>query len=165
MKLLNKKLYSLDYVIRYISSTVGKPDGYEIRFISDAPLLIRFLSRGGYCTYNKTIYVPSMHLQLMGSKHDEDKNLATAKLIPSIMLLHDNDSISFSVFLKMLFLPRYQIHYFIYEFLFLKYTEHEFTKLILDGFLTSRHTWYGKDIPFDTVEETIRAILTTKSKN
>lgn len=162
MRLLNKKLHHLSTVLKYASSFPG--EGYDIMLLSDAPFFVKLLSRGTYCAYNTTVYVPStIHLELVQSKHEEDRTLATAKLLPFIMLFYDNTKVSFWLFLAMVFTTRYQVHYFIYEFLFLKYTEHPFKEIILVGFLTSRRNLLGFKLCFDTVQARIKSIFDANS--
>jgi hypothetical protein len=161
MKLINKKLYALEYALKYTSNTVTgeAEDILDFKMLSEAPWFIRLLSRGNYCAYGTTIYVPSLHLELIKSKHDEDRGLATAKILPYVMAIHDNDSISFTKFLELMFSTRYQAHYFIYEFLFLKMVNHQFKEVILTGFLTSRRNILGFKRTFESVEAYIQAIF------
>lgn len=161
MKLINKKLYALEYVLNHTSSVVTGEvsDSLDFKVISDAPWFVRLLSRGAYCAYGTTVYVPSMHLELMKSKHDEDRGLATAKVLPYIMAIHDNDSISVTKFLSLMFNTRYQAHYFVYEFLFLKMVNHQFKEVILTGFLTSRRNILGFKRTFESVEKYIQDIF------
>lgn len=163
MKLLPNKLHSLSYVIDYVRTSLNEDNGYEIQLLSEAPLLVRLLSRGTYCAFGRTVYVPNLHLELVKSKHEEDNNLATSKLLPFIMLIHDNKSIGISLFLHMLFNVRYQAHYFIYEFLLLKYIEHPFKEVIFVGFLTSRG--WPKHYSFEKIEAYIQAIFASNSSN
>ena len=161
MRLINKKLYALEYALNYTSTTVTgeATDILDFKMLSEAPWFIRLLSRGSYCAFGTTVYVPSMHLELMKSKHDEDKGLATAKVLPYIMAIHDNTSISFSKFLALMFNTRYQAHYFIYEFLFLKLMDHRFKETIFTGFLTSRRNIFGFKRSFEEVEDYIQSIF------
>jgi hypothetical protein len=161
MRLINKKLYPLAYVLKYTNDAVIANDSATVDFklISDAPWFIRLLSRGTYCAYGTTVYVPSLHLELVKSKYDEDKELGTAKVLPYVMAIHDNDKISFLKFLSLLFNTRYQAHYFIYEFLFLKMVNHQFKEPIFIGFLTSRRNIFGMKRTFESVELYIQSVF------
>lgn len=161
MKYLNKKLYDLPYVIGIVKDYT-KEDSSPFEMMSQAPLLVRLFSRGQYCTYKKVIYVPTFHLELSSSKCEEDRSLATAKILPSIMLLHDYKNVSFFRMLCFLYSLKYQLHYFLYEFLFLKATKHTFYATITMGFMSSRKR-LGKKLYPDKVEEYLRTILVTNS--
>lgn len=161
MRLLSYKLQTMPYVINHISKTIhGEQSPFEM--ISEAPLWLRLLSRGRYCAYGNTIYVPAFHLELVSSKYDADRTLATAKLLPWVMLLHDapNGRVPFLLTLASLFSTSYQTHYFLYEFLFLKATKHKFYDVISIGFMTTRRTWFGmKKLAYESVEAHMQAIL------
>ena len=161
MQILDKRLYPLEYALNFVKSTVDQPDGYDFKILADAPMWIRLLSRGTYCAYGTTIYVPSMHLELMKSDHVEDRSLATSKVLPLIMLLHDHDKVNLALFLKMLLNVRYQAHYFIYEFLFLKFVEHKFKDVVSAGFITTRHSLYlRRKLTWEAVESLIQNTFT-----
>lgn len=152
------KLQPISYVINHVSTSVNG-DNSPFEMLSEAPIWLRLLARGGYCAYGNTIYVPSFHLELVSSQYDADKTLATAKLLPWIMLLHDEKSVSFRALCKALFSLDYQLHYFLYEFLFLKATKHRFFDVISLGFMTTRRTWYKKKLTYEDCESRMQAIL------
>ena len=162
MRYLSKKLYDLPYVVSVVKD-ITKEGNSPFEMLSQAPWFVRLLSKGQYCAYGKIIYVPSFHLELSMSKCDDDRSLATAKILPCVMLLHDYKNISFVTFLSFLYLLKYQLHYFLYEFLFLKATKHVFYATITLGFMSSRKH-YGKALHTDTVEEYLRHILMSNSK-
>lgn len=165
MRILPYKLQTMSYVINHVSKTIhGDESPFEM--ISEAPLWLRLLSRGRYCAYGSTIYVPAFHLELVSSQYDADRTLATAKLLPWVMLLHDapGGKIPFLLTLTSLFSVSYQIHYFLYEFLFLKATNHKFYDVISVGFMTTRRSWLGiKKLAYESVQSHMQAIL-EKSK-
>lgn len=160
MKLLTHKLQTVPYTVSYLNSLVNK-ETISFEMLSEAPLWLRLLSRGGYCGYKKSIYVPNVHLEMIKSEHDTDKTLATAKLLPWVMCFHDNkENISFSQTFKLLFSTRHQIHYTLYELLFLKATSNKFYELITVGFMTSRRKGLKK-MPYDAVQEHMALILSS----
>lgn len=157
MNILPHKLHKLSYVVEH-TKTVQEASPFEM--ISEAPLWLRLLSRGRYCAYKNNIYVPAFHLELVSSKHDADRTLATAKLLPWLMLLHDAPGNKVGLWLSIMSLVsvRYQIHYFLYEFLFLKATKHPFYDVISVGFMTTRATWFGlMHVSFERVEAFMQA--------
>lgn len=157
MNILPYKLQKLSYVVEH-TKTVQKVSPFEM--ISEAPLWLRLLSRGRYCAYKNNIYVPSFHLELVSSKHDADRTLATAKLLPWLMLLHDapNNKVCFILAIASLLSVKYQMHYFLYEFLFLKATKHPFYDVVSIGFMTTRRKWFGlKSVSFEEVEAFMQA--------
>ena len=113
MRYLSKKLYDLPYVVSVVKD-ITKEGNSHFEMLSQAPWFVRLLSKGQYCAYGKIIYVPSFHLELSMSKCDDDRSLATAKILPCVMLLHDYKNISFVTFLSFLYLLKYQLHYFLY---------------------------------------------------
>ena len=161
MRYLNQKLYDLSYTISIIK-TITKDENSPFEMMSQAPFLVKLLSKGQYCVYKKSIYVPEFHLELSMSKCDDDRELATAKLLPCIMLLHDYKEVSFFRMLRFLYTLKYQLHYFLYEFLFLKATKHVFYATIAMGFMSSRR-YFGKRLHPDIVEEYLRTILIANS--
>jgi hypothetical protein len=166
MRVLARKLQTIPYVIAHINKSInGEASPFEL--LSQAPLWLRLVSRGRYCAYRNVIYVPSFHLELVSSKYEADRTLATAKLLPWVMLLHDVESVSLLTALKSLFYLPYQLHYFLYEFLFLKATNHKFFEVISMGFMTTRSKWFGmKKLSYEDVELHMRVILDlNKPKN
>ena len=157
MKYINQKIQTIPYVVDYIKQTT-EPDKSPFELLSQAPWYIRLISRGNYCVYKDVIYVPSFHLELIKSEYIEDRTLATAKLLPSLMLLHDYKNISLLKMLQGLYSLKYQLHYFLYEFLFLKATQNKFYELVVMGFLTSRYNGIFKLKP-EIVEKHLRTIL------
>lgn len=153
MKVPNKlqfQLKDLGYVTSYIKEAVAK-EWISIASLSDAPLWLRIMSRGDYCAYKNTVYVPSHHYSLVSSKSVTDRNLSTAKLCKWFMAIHDYKNISFPILTKLLYNNKYTIHYFLYEFFFLSGSEHPYKDLITLGFLSSRRTWYGRRINFEVI--------------
>lgn len=138
MRLLNHKLYPINFALN-IAKEVSNNTDITFASILDAPKIIKLLSFGRYCAYKNVIYVPTFHFSLVSSKHDEDRTIATAKLLPWIMLLHDVKRVSFFTFLKSLYSLKYQIHYFLYEFGFLLALNHKFLETIAVGFMTTRY--------------------------
>ena len=90
MKLLFNKLQCISYVLTYLN-TILTEESISFELISEAPKWLRLISRGNYCAYKNIIYVPSVHLELVSSPSDIDKTVATAKLLPWVMALHDNN--------------------------------------------------------------------------
>lgn len=162
MRFLNKQLYALPYVIDVVKAST-KEDTSPFEMLSQAPWFVRLASRGQYCVYKNTVYVPSFHLELAMSKCDEDRALSTAKALLCLMLLHDYKNVSFFRMLSFLYSLKYQLHYFLYEFLFLKATKHVFYATITMGFMSSRKL-FMKKLSTDTVEEYLRAILVSNAK-
>ena len=160
MKLLFNKLQCISYVLTYLN-TILTEESISFELISEAPKWLRLISRGNYCAYKNIIYVPSVHLELVSSPSDIDKTVATAKLLPWVMALHDNNiNISKWKALQLLFSLPYQIHYNLYQFLFLKATNNQFYELITVGFMTTcRHFIIFKKIPYKQIEDWISAIL------
>ena len=138
MKLLKNKITTLGKAIEYV--TLGlRDEKYSINLLSDAPFWLRLLSRGQYCSYRNTVYAPSFHLELVSAKSDETRSIATAKLLPHIMMIRDcNGNVSKLSSLLHLFNIRYQIHYFIYELMMLRSIKHPLEEPISLGFITSR---------------------------
>ena len=159
MKVLTTKLQTISYVVSYLNKTLSN-ESISFELLSEAPLWLRFLSKGQYCGYKNTIYVPKFHLELVKSEHDTDKTIATGKILPWLMLYHDTKTISILSTLRLLFITRYQIHYTLYEILFLKATKNKFYEVIALGFITSRKGIFGK-LSYDTVEKYISNILET----
>lgn len=159
MTLLPYKIQTVSYVIAHVSKTInGEQSPFEM--LSEAPAWLRLLSMGRYCAYKGVVYVPSFHLELVASEHETDKTLATAKLLPWIMLLHDKGNVSAITAIKSLYSLKYQLHYFLYEFLFLKATSHKFFEVISVGFMTTRTKWFGmKKLPYEEVLSRMEAIL------
>lgn len=160
MKLLNNKLQCISYVLKYLN-TVLTNETISFELISEAPKWLRLISRGNYCAYKNTVYVPNFHLELVSSPSDVDRTLATSKLLPWVMLLHDNNTnISKLKALQGLLSLSYQIHYGMYEFLFLKATNNEFYELVTVGFMTSRKMFsIFKTLPYKAIELWMSAIL------
>ena len=157
MKLLNHKLQTLQYALDHVAKTIDSNNS-PFEMISQAPWFIRLLSRGQYCVYKNTIYVPMFHLELVRSQHEADRTLATSKVLPCIMLLHDNKTVSFVTFMQYLYNINYQLHYFLYEFLFLKATESRFIQTVFMGFLITRRKWFRKASP-EMVQQQLCVIL------
>lgn len=156
------EIQPLAYVLKHVSISINE-DHSPFEMISSAPWWLRLLSRGSYCVYKQVIYVPSFHLELVSSEHNQDRTLATAKLLPLIMFLHDKKSASLSDSLNMLFSAAYQTHYFAYEFMFLKYSQHKFTDLISVGFMTTRRKWFGLiPCPYEEVYNKLTLLMSTK---
>lgn len=157
--MLKKKLINIADAVQHLRSVI---DTQEVTFalISDAPAWLRLLSRGTYCAYGTTVYAPEFHLSLVSSKSDVDRTLATAKILPHVMLIKDFKTVSALTFLKSRFLNSYIFHYFLYEFLFLKVTEHKMIDTITIGFIVSRRNWYGKKLSFDEVQNELVKITT-----
>ena len=162
MRLLNKQLHTLSSAIDILKDSV-KNKTIEFALISDAPFYIRLFSRGEYCAYKNVIYTPELHLSLVCSKHEEDRSLSTAKLLPFIMLINDYKSISFFRFLCFKYSNKYKLHYFLYEFFFLKFISHPLYEPISIGFMTSRRSWIGKKLSYEFVENRLNSILTQQS--
>ena len=159
MRLLPYKIKPLPYVLEHIKETIHD-EVSPFEMISEAPAWLRLLSRGRYCAYKDVIYVPSFHLELVSSKFDEDRTLATAKLVPWVMLLHDVKKLSVFGAIKALVSLKYQVHYFIYEFLFLKATNHKFFDTISLGFMTTRKKWYSKKhLAISEIESYMQLVL------
>lgn len=157
---LQNKIRSLQQAIEY--TTLGlKEDKYSIELISEAPKWLQIVSRGSYCAYKNTVYVPLLHLQLVASKFEEDRTLGTAKILPWIMLIQDKtEHVSVYTSIKSLLFLSYQLHYFIYEFLFLSATNHPFKEAIGLGFMASRKR-IGIRIPVKTIKKYLEDILKT----
>ncbi len=160
MRLLEHKLQTVPTVVTYLNNLVTK-EAISFEMISEAPLWLRLISRGQYCGYKKSIYVPPFHLEMIASKHDTDKTLATAKMLPWVMCFHDsNENISAWKAFKMLFSVRHQIHYTLYELLFLKATNNKFYELVTVGFMTTRKSlWSIRKMPYEKVEHFVTSIL------
>jgi hypothetical protein len=156
--MLTSKIYNIRDAIEY--TTIGlQQEKYNIELSLDAPKWLRICSTGGYCAYKNTIYVPAVHLQLVSSKFEEDRSLGTAKLMPWIMLIKDNnENVSFLTAIKSLFNLKYQLHYFIYEFLFLSAINHPFKDTIGLGFMISRRRFFIK-LSLPTVQKKIEKML------
>ena len=160
MKLIDKKFQTVSYTLAYLTDVLAKTS-ISFELLSEAPLWLRLLSRGQYCAYNKTIYVPTTHLELVASEHDTDKTVATGKTLPWVMLIHDNQRISFIKLLQMLYSISYQTHYTLYEILFLKATHNKFYELISLGFMTSRKSIFSfKAMPYTKIQDHLATILT-----
>ena len=144
-------------VLEYITS-ISKDTESPFEMLSQAPWYVRLLSGGNYCAYKKSIYVPDFHLSLVSSSHIEDRTLATSKLLPVAMLLHDYQYVSLYRMLMFLYNVNYQMHYFLYGFLFLKATESQFFELVTMGFMASRKFLFRK-IPIEVIELRLRNIL------
>ena len=166
MRVISHKLQSIPYVITYLNKLISD-ETISFELLSEAPLWLKLLSRGQYCGYKNVIYVPKVHLELVSSEYDTDKTLATAKMLPWIMCFHDGKNrISVSQLLKLLFFVRYQIHYTLYELLFLKATNNKFYQPITLGFMiTRRHFWSFKKLAYDKVEAFTSAILEHNKPN
>lgn len=160
---LNKKLQTVPYVVKHLLE-ITKEDKAPFAMLFEAPWYIRLLSKGQYCVYKDVIYVPNFHLELVKSPYEEDRTLATSKLLPCVMLLHDYNNISLFRMLCLLYNLNYQLHYFLYEFLFLKASNSKFYTTITMGFLASRKSWFKKLKPID-VERLLRNILEENPKN
>lgn len=161
MSHLNKKIQTVPYVINHINTTITSEQS-PFEMITEAPWFVRLISKGQYCVYKETVYVPSFHLELVKSAHEEDRTLATSKVLPCIMLLHDFKSVSLFRMIKFLYTLKYQLHYFLYEFLFLKAADSRFYELVTMGFLTSRKQYLTK-VPPEIIEAQLREILETNS--
>ncbi len=162
MRLINKKLQTIPYVVSHLLE-ITKENNSPFELLSQAPWYIRLLSRGQYCMYKNTVYVPSFHLELVKSPHEEDRTLATAKLLPCVMFLHDTGSVSLFKMLNFLYNLNYQLHYFLYEFLFLKAADSKFYSVIVMGFIASRRQFFKRISP-EIIEKSLRNILTENSK-
>ena len=159
MKLLSNKLQHISYVLKYLN-TVLTDESVSFELISEAPKWLRIISRGNYCAYKNIVYVPSFHLELVSSESDVERTLATSKVLPWIMLLHDNNgTVSKWKTLQGLLSLSYQIHYGMYEFLFLKATNNKFYELVTVGFMTSRKIFNMFKIPYKAIEIQMAAIL------
>jgi hypothetical protein len=159
MQYLNKKLQNIPYVVHHLTDEISS-DKSPFELLNEAPWFVRLLSCGQYCVYKKTIYVPMFHLELVKSLNFDDRTLATAKLLPLIMMLHDYESVSLFTMMQLLYSLKYQLHYFLYQFLFLKAAENRFYETVTTGFLTTRKHWFKKLSP-DVVEEYLKTILIT----
>ena len=157
MKYLQNKVHHMTYVLEH-TKEITKEGQSPFEMLSQAPWYVRLAAQGQYCVYKDVIYVPSFHLELTMSQNETDRNLATAKLLPCIMFLHDNKHVSFWLMLKFLYALKYQLHYFLYEFLFLKATKSIFYATITMGFMISRKRMFKVLTP-DEVEEHLRNIL------
>lgn len=165
MKLLKNKLQTISYVLKYLD-TVLTNESVSFELLSEAPKWLRVVSRGNYCAYRNVIYVPSFHLELVSSESDIERTLATSKLLPFIMLLHDNnENISKLKALQSLLSLSYRIHYGMYEFLFLKATDNKFYELVTVGFMTSRKLFNVFKVPYKTIETWMSAVLDKNKPN
>ena len=161
MKFVKKQVQSIPYVINYLTSSLEK-ETYSFEILNEAPWYVRLLSLGRYCAYKKTIYVPIFHLQLVKSEHQDDRNLATAQILPWLMLLHDHESVSLFKLMQSLYSLKYQLHYFLYTFLFLKAIESRFYEMITTGFIVSRRKGLKRVSP-QLIETYLTSILDTNS--
>lgn len=157
------KIYSLQEVLTITNQLIEK-EAVSFDSVSSAPKWLRLLSRGGYCIYKSTIYVPDIHYALVSSESQHDRNLATAKLLPYIMLLWSNASlrVSFLNCLAYFFSYKKQSKYFIYEFFYLKGCDHPHTTLISASFLNTRKI-FGKLISSTKVEDYMLSLLRSKN--
>lgn len=162
MRLVSKKLQTVDYVAEYVHANING-DNSPLEMLSQAPWYIRLLSHGDYCVYKDKIYLPDFHFQLAKSAHKEDRTLATAKLLPVIMFLHDYKSVSLFKMLQYLYSLKYQLHYFLYTFLFLKATKSQFEDIIGMGFIVSRRHWFIRMAP-DNISKELDKILAANAK-
>jgi len=137
-------LYSLAKVMEITNAFLNRGD-IRIVSISEAPWWIRLLSKRSYFLYNDIIYVPDDHMTLSKSKSLVDNTLATAKLLPWIMMRYNKQDSLLDVMITKL-TDRY-IYYFAYEYMFLLYSENPLTKVVLNGFLLSRTDYMGRVIP------------------
>lgn len=141
MKLLKHRLQTLQEAVRYVSYGL-ESEAYSMELVSEAPRWLRMASRSSYCAYKNVVYVPSVHLQWVSSEATCDRNLATAKLLPWIMCIYDNnEDVTMLTALKHLFNIRYQTHYFLYELQMLRASSHPWEDAIAMGFLVTRKTF------------------------
>ena len=162
MRYINKKIQTIPYVLNYIKETIHD-EVSPFEMISNAPWYIRFIAKGGYCVYKDTIYVPTFHLELVQSPHEEDRTLGTAKMLPGVMFLHDYKHVSLFKAIQFMYSLSYQTHYFLYEFLILKAASSRFEELVTIGFLTSRTDWF-KPVQSKEVEQHLSNILAISSR-
>ena len=156
---MESNLVAIPECINYVNTVVdtGK---IKFSFLSDAPLLIKIISNGGYCACGDTVYVPQEHFQLVTSKNEADRTIATAKLLPWIMAIKDGRLTS--VWKTWLFLKNYKslARYFMYEYGFLKFAKNPYCEIILGGFVTSRTTFFGRKLPPEDIIQYLNTYLT-----
>lgn len=142
---------ALDFLI-----AITKPDAseYSIAVIKDAPKWLKLLAGNNYCVYGKTIYVPLDHLDLVASANELDKSIATGKLLPLLMILHDYKVVNLKTLWKFLHNSDFQIHYFMYEFFFFKAYQHPLFETISLGFMSTR-----KGLTLEEVQDKMQELL------
>lgn len=146
------------FVSSFIKESILK-SSISLAPVNEAPLWLRLLARGDYCAFGRTIYVPSHHYALVSSEAPSDRNMATAKLCKWFMSIHDFEDISKLTAIKLLCFNKHILHYFLYEFFFLKGCDHPQKDLVVLGFLSSRKNWYGRRIPYDKSLEYLTTLL------
>ena len=157
------KIYSLQEVLAITNQLIEK-EAVSFDAVSSAPKWLRLLSKGGYCIYKSTVYVPDIHYALVSSESQHDRNLATAKLLPYIMFLWSKASLKVSFFNCLSYFLSYkkQSRYFIYEFFYLKGCDHPHTTLISASFLNTRK-FFGRLVPSAKVEDYMLSLLRPKN--
>ena len=155
---MGSSLVAIPECVNYVNTVV---DSGKVKFcfLEDAPFLIKAISNGSYCACGDTVYVPLEHFQLVTSKNENDRTVATAKLLPWIMALKDGKLSS--IWKTWLFLKSYEklATYFLYEYGFLKFAKSPYCEAILGGFITTRKTFFGKRVPPDTVVTFINNLI------
>lgn len=156
-------IYPLQAVLSITNQLIDK-EAISFDAVSSAPKWLRILSRDGYCVYGSTIYVPDIHYALVSSESQQDRNLATAKLLPYIMFLWSKPSLrlSFLDCIRYWFSYKQQSKYFVYEFFYLKGCDHPHTTLISASFINTRKC-FGKLVPAEKVEDYLLSLLRPKT--
>lgn len=153
-----RKLTNISDCVNRVNAAIS--DGsINFCFINEAPKLVKLISRGGYCAYKNTVYVPVKHLELASSARAKDRSLATAKVLPWVMAIDDGRTNSILDVAKLLYSNSDRCFYFLYEYLFLKAVSNDFSDLVYGGFVNSRRHWWGLRVKPEKVVEMLRSVL------
>lgn len=139
---MQNKLVPVPECVSYVNEVV-RNEAVSFCFVSDAPFLVRLLSRGDYSAYKNVVYVPRIHFDLATSANEYDRTIATAKLLPWIMAIKDRETRSLAGLFSLMNNVRKRSFYFLYEYGFLKFAGIPYADQVYAGFISTRRKWLG----------------------
>jgi hypothetical protein len=154
------KLIPLPEVLVYVKHTVGH-GLIQLHSLHDAPHWLQLLARGSYIAHGNIVYVPDTHFGLVSSPYEADRDLATAKLLPYFMKIHDKQTTTKLKTTVVTISLAFQIFYFLYEYFYLEYCSHPKKDLIVGGFSISRRKWLFFKAPDEEILQKLRAYVST----
>jgi len=132
----------------------------------EAPFWLRTFSKSYnelYIAYKNTLYVNPGHVALATSKIEQDRIIATSKLLPWVYAIKNGSVSSLFKLLQTIFNIQIRSYYFLFEFSLLKSHElQEIPELIAMGFLSSRKNMFGFKRNPDEVILVLKELLATK---